>query len=309
MDATAWDGPVTVVGAGLAGAACARELSRHGAEVRVVERAKAPGGRLASPELHGRRVDLGAAYFTVRDEEFATVVAGWESSGLARPWTDTLDVLSPAGLEPRPGPMRWATPAGLRSVARAVLDGLEVSLRQELTELPDGPLVLAMPDPQAARLVAVPGAVDYAPVIVLVLECLDRTWPFADGAFVHDVPELSFVADDGARRGDNAPVLVVHSGPDLARRHLADPSAAVEPMLTALRSLFDVPEPLWTHTHRWTFAQPTGSHRSSFGRVWLPDGRQVGLAGDQWCPAGSPRVESAWRSGTDLARAIIAARA
>jgi len=304
-----WDGLITVVGAGLAGAACARELTQHGVEVRVVERAKAPGGRLASPELHGRRVDLGAAYFTVRDEEFAAVVSSWQEAGLARPWTDTLTVLSPGrDAESTTGPMRWATPGGLRSVARAVLDGLEVSLQQELASLPDGPVVLAMPDPQAARLVPVPDPVAYSPVITLVLESPERTWPFANGAFVHDVAELSFIADDGARRGDHAPVLVVHSSPALATQHLEDPNGAVEPMLAAVRTVFDLPTPTWTHAHRWTFAQPTDQHRSSFGLTTLPDGRQVGLAGDQWCPDGSPRVESAWRSGTDLARAIVAAR-
>lgn len=309
MTSPNWDGTITVIGAGLAGVACARELQRHDVPVRLYERGKAPGGRLAAPEWQGRRVDIGAAYFTVRDPEFAAVVEGWHESGRARPWTDTLAVLSPdRPPEPRPGPMRWATPAGLRSLVRAELGELEVELDTELTELPDGPVVLAMPDPQAARLVELPDPVEYAPVIVAVLELPERSWPFADGAFIHDVPELSLVVDDGARRGDDAPVLVLHSGHSLARAHLDDPAAALPSMLTALRRLFDVPEPVWTRVHRWSFAQPAEQHRSSFGLVHRPGLGPVGLAGDQWCPTGSPRVESAWRSGTDLARAIVAAR-
>ena len=84
---------VVVVGAGIAGIACARELAGAGVAVRVLERARVVGGRMASRRLHGRPVDLGAAYFTVADPEFAQVVDGWQAAGLARPWTDTLAVL------------------------------------------------------------------------------------------------------------------------------------------------------------------------------------------------------------------------
>jgi phytoene dehydrogenase-like protein len=39
---------VVVVGAGIAGIACARELAAAGVEVRVLERARVVGGRMAS---------------------------------------------------------------------------------------------------------------------------------------------------------------------------------------------------------------------------------------------------------------------
>ena len=74
------------------------------------------------------------------------------------------------------------------------------------------------------------------------------------------------------------------------------PDAAVAPVLAAL----GLRDPLWTHAHRWTFAKPASQHREPFGRT----GR-VGLAGDQWCPDGAPRVESAWLSGTRLAAALL----
>ena len=83
---------MVVVGAGIAGIACARELAAAGVAVRVLERARVVGGRMASRRLHGRPVDLGAAYFTVSDPGFAQVVRGWQAAGLARPWTDKLAV-------------------------------------------------------------------------------------------------------------------------------------------------------------------------------------------------------------------------
>lgn len=300
---------VTVVGAGIAGAACAVALANAGVTVRVVDRGRAPGGRMASPEVHGRRVDLGAGYFTVKDDEFAAVVGAWEAAGLARPWTDTFGSLSP-GAEPtsKAGPVRWATPGGLRSLVRALLDdsGVDVQYGVEVETLPGGPVVLAMPDPQAQRVFALPELrfVDYEPVIAVACGFAGRQWPsLQDAAFVNDHPDVSFVADDGARRGDGAPVLVAHTTADRARMHLVAPDGAVRPVVEALTQLLGTGEPEWTHAHRWTFAKPAAQHDDTF-HLHQGGGAPVGLAGDQWCPHGSPRVESAWRSGTDVARAL-----
>ena len=303
------DSSVTVVGAGIAGAACARELGRLGVPSHVVDRGRAPGGRLASPMVHGRRVDLGAGYFTVRDTGFDEVVSGWAAAGLARPWTDTFDVLSPDAESRRSsGPVRWATPDGLRSLVRALLADVTVELEHEVTALPDGPVVLAMPDAQASLLLAaghtghtvVDGIdwLDATPVIAVACGFGERSWSF-DAAFVNDDDDLTFIADDGSRRGDGAPVLVAHTTPDLARRHLEAPDTVVPHVSAALERLLGTGPPEWTHPHRWTFAKSASAHPAT--HPW--DGR-LGLAGDQWCPEGPPRVESAWRSGVELARAI-----
>ena len=297
--------PVTVVGAGIAGAACAVALRAAGLAVRVLERGRVPGGRLASPLLHGRRVDLGAGYFTVRDPGFEAVVRDWAGRGLARPWTDTFTVL--AGDQPprsTTGPLRWAAQAGLGSLVRDLLNGIEVLTGTELSSLPAGQLVLAMPDPQAGRLVGVAEPVRCTATVAVACGYPGRTWPAADAWFVNDHPDVEFVADDGARRADGAPVLVAHSTAELALGCLEQPERAVGPVVAALTELLGADRPDWTHAHRWRWAKPAGRHDSTFGFADLPDGRQVGLAGDQWCPDGSPRVESAWRSGTDLGAAL-----
>ncbi|MGJ0117834.1 NAD(P)/FAD-dependent oxidoreductase [Williamsia sp. MIQD14] len=306
------DTPVTVVGAGMSGAACAAALVAAGVPVRVLDRGRAPGGRMASPELHGRRVDVGAGYFTVRDNGFESVVGDWRDRGLAREWTDTFGVLA-TGAPPSTstGPMRWATPGGLRSLVRDVLGDIDVTT-DDLEALPDGDVVVAMPDPQAARLVDIDDPVGCDPVIAVAVGFAPdsvRDLPFLHAAFVNEHPSVSFVADDGSRRGDGAAVLVAHTTPELAAAHLDDPDSVTGEVVAALADLLDISmaSPEWTHAHRWTFAKPTGAHDAthSLRRV---DGRLIGLAGDQWCPQGSPRIESAWRSGTDLAAAIVTDR-
>jgi predicted NAD/FAD-dependent oxidoreductase len=299
---------VQVVGAGIAGAACARALRAAGVDVTVRERGRAVGGRLASPELHGRRVDLGAAYLTVNDDAFATLVADWTARGRVREWTDTFTVFGADGRTSTSGPMRYSAPHGLRSLARD-LHG-EVELDHEVREVVDRDVtVLAMPDPQAARLAGnLIDWVAYEPVISIALGFPDRLWEL-DAAFVNDDPDVALIADDGARRGDGAPVLVVHSTPELARAHLSHPDTATAPALAAAQRLLGISvAPAWTHAHRWTFARPVGTHGDA--PFWWHE--RLAVCGDSWCPSGAPRVESAWlsghRLGVELAGALGSAR-
>ncbi|GAA1332365.1 NAD(P)/FAD-dependent oxidoreductase [Pseudonocardia xinjiangensis] len=307
---------VLVVGAGLAGVACAVELTAAGVPVQVLERAASVGGRMASRTVHGRPVDIGAAYFTVRDPEFAEVVARWRTAGLARPWTSELAVLGDGTRGRSPGPVRWAAPHGLASLVAELASGLAVELEHEIHHVGPGPVVdgrpadvvvLAMPDPQALRLLdpaspAVPELAgrEWRPVITVVAGWPSREWPEMPAAFVNDHPVLSLIADDGDRRGDGAAVLVAHTTADAARRHERDPAGAVGPVVGAVRELLDVPTaPSWTAVHRWDHAAPAAARDQPFHLG--DDG--IAVAGDSW---GSSRVETAWRSGTLLGRAVAA---
>lgn len=151
--------PVTVI----AGLACARALQDAGRDVEVLDRGRAPGGRLSSRTVRGRPVDLGASYLTAGDgSPFAAVVADWADRGLARPWTDTFAVIGPEGArERKSGPLRYGTPRGSRSLAADLATGLTVRTGTTVREVAAGPAVdgravpaavLAMPGPQAARL-------------------------------------------------------------------------------------------------------------------------------------------------------------
>lgn len=308
---------VVVVGAGLAGVACARELRAAGVEVRLLDRGHRVGGRMASRRLWDRATDLGASYLTVSDPEFGVVVDDWAARGLATPWTDTFCVLGPHDPRTTTGPHRWGAPRGLRSLVEDLAADLDVE-RVDLADLSDlepgeaAAVVLAMPDPQARRLcgdhpLAPVLDREWEPVVALAARWSERTWDHLsptgrfDGAFVNGDAAVGWVADDGRRRGDDAPVLVVHSTPDLAARHLADPAAAAPEIVAALRRLMDLGEPADVHVHRWTFARPVGEREQPYTLVDGPGGL-VGACGDGWGPR--PRVEAAWLSGVRLGRAL-----
>jgi len=307
---------VVVVGAGIAGIACAVELAAAGVPVRVVERARTLGGRMASADLEGRPVDYGAAYLTVRDPEFAAVVEGWRTAGLARQWTSELTVFGTEGRSSKSGPVRWAAPHGLRSLVVDLAQGLDITFDHEVHRVgpgvdghPADVVVLAMPDPQAERLLDAGSAAGAAvagrpwrPVIAVTAAYAEREWTQLPAAFVNDHPVLSLIADDGDRRGDGAAVLVAHTTAAVARRHDGDPDGAVPEVLAALGELLGLQQrPRWTRAHRWRYAAPERERDTPF--LLTSDG--IALAGDGW---GRSSIETAWRSGTLLGRELLRTR-
>jgi renalase len=330
--------PTVVVGAGISGAACAGALAANGAPVLVLDRGQRPGGRMAVRTLRGtgtdwdgHAVDLGASYLTAHDPGFRAVVDDWVDRGLARPWTDTFHLGGPEGLRgTTTGPIRYAARDGLRSLVEDLLDRMpdELVQVQRPVDVTSGTLTdtgvavdgrsadaaaLCMPDPQARRLLdpTVPAleptrlateGVLWEPVIVLVAVYRRRCWPEVDGVFVNDDPVLTWIADDGRRRGDDAPVLVAHADPVLSAGHLADPEVAAPAMLATLRRVLGTTDdPAWVEVKRWSFARPVASWPQPFH---LDKDARIGLAGDGW--HAGPKVESAWSSGHALGHAMAA---
>lgn len=302
---------VQIIGAGIAGLACARAVAGAGHRVVVRERADTVGGRMATRLLDGRPVDLGASYLTCRDEAFRTVVDDWVGRGLAHPWADAFAVSTELGLERKEnGPVRYGSRGGLRSLVEDLATGVLVSLDDPVTSVGPGPrvngwpadaVVLAMPDPQASRILD-PACEDElaqlddspgTPVIAVAAGWTERRWD-VDGVFVHDDPVLEWIADDGRRRADSAPVLVAHTTAEFASAHLDEPDQTVGPVVDAVRSILGITEqPRWTYVQPWADARPAKPRTVPyfFGEA------RIGLCGDAW---GSPRVETAWTSGHRL---------
>ena len=85
-----------VIGAGIAGIACARTLVQAGHRATLFEKNPAVGGRTATHETEFGGFDCGAQYFTVRDPRFERVVR--EAAALVRPWSaNTVRVLDELG--------------------------------------------------------------------------------------------------------------------------------------------------------------------------------------------------------------------
>ncbi len=134
--------PIVVVGAGIAGLACARALAAAGRPVVVIERARGVGGRCATRHIEGQAVDFGVLFFHGRaadlrpptgpappspgliealEEVPATMLRGWPNvvQGAGRP-------CQPAAFEP--GEQRLAFAEGVSAFPKHLARGLSVRL-------------------------------------------------------------------------------------------------------------------------------------------------------------------------------------
>ena len=314
---------VAIVGAGLAGLACAKTLAAHGIAARLFDKGRAPGGRLATrrAEAEGRSFtfDHGAQYLTARGPLFQATLDALD----AQPWL---------GREMRVGVPRMS------ALPRALAEGLDVTLGREVVEItgepgawmlrhtaprrPGGPpgeelgesgpfeaVLVTAPSPQASALLARP-----APTLAQVVDLVSMApcWTLM-AAFPArlDLPdqirpeagEIASAVRDSSKPGRDADseCWVVQAGPAWTREHLEQPEpVAREALLAAFARLAGqaLPAPIFAAAHRWRFAlveKPLGAPC-----LWDPT-RGIGAAGD-WCIA--PRAEAAVVSGMALAAAL-----
>ena len=83
---------LAVVGAGIAGLACATKLQEAGLKVRLFEKSGGASGRMSTRRGNGWQCDHGAQYFTARHPDFRAEVARWQRAGVAGLWTPKLQV-------------------------------------------------------------------------------------------------------------------------------------------------------------------------------------------------------------------------
>ncbi|UZK70865.1 FAD-dependent oxidoreductase [Sphingomonas sp. S1-29] len=305
---------VAIIGAGIAGLACADQLAAAGHRVALFDKGRGPGGRMSTRRVDHEgatyRFDHGAQYFTARDPDFAAQVALWEAAGIAARW-------------PAAGDDAWVGTPGMNAPVRAMADAhpVEWGARIEaLTRTPAGwqldarpelyaAVVVAVPAEQVAALVA-PHAPDLAEAATAtasepcwtLMAAFDRRVAVADDVIRGATGEaLGWAARDGAKPGRaGGETWVVQAGSAWSAEHLEETADAIVPhLLAALAARAEAPLPPTPHAaaHRWRYARTTGC---GAGPAWRAD-IGLGLCGD-WREG--PRVEAAWASGRKLARMI-----
>lgn len=113
---------IAIVGAGMAGIACARTLVQAGHSVTVFEKSRGVGGRMSTRSSAFGSFDHGAQYFTVRDARFELALA--TVPGVCRRWSaNTVQVLDSHGRVAEAGlPARephWVAKPGMNALVKA----------------------------------------------------------------------------------------------------------------------------------------------------------------------------------------------
>ncbi|WP_152997368.1 FAD-dependent oxidoreductase [Methylobacterium sp. GXS13] len=302
--------PVAILGAGMAGAAAARRLAEAGHAVRIFDKGRDVGGRMATRHSGAMQFDHGAQFMRAHGAAFAARLNDWERRGIVTPWA---------------GAGRWVGVPDMNAPARDLLLGLTVARSTTITRIrrngaswhltdgagadhgPFAAIAITFPAPQAVALLAQSGLAlpdieraTYAPCWSLMLAVEQAPAKVLlkpqDGA-------IGLIALDSSKPGRPEGFrLTVHATPDWSRTHLEEPREAIVSALTQ-SAVACVGTPLrWSYAeaHRWRYAQVEGA----LGKPCQYDsGLHLGAAGD-WCLG--PRVEAAHDSGLALAEAILA---
>ena len=79
---------MAIIGAGMAGLACANRLARAGLTPIIFDKGRGIGGRMATKRIEQMRFDHGAQYITAYDDRFAKVLGDLQTKGAAAKWDD-----------------------------------------------------------------------------------------------------------------------------------------------------------------------------------------------------------------------------
>jgi predicted NAD/FAD-dependent oxidoreductase len=332
MDQTHSD--IAIIGAGMAGLACAIRLKAAGCTVRVFDKGRGPGGRMAArrAEVAGKavRFDHGAQYFTARDPGFRAVVEAWEAQGAVARWeaaSKSADDPAFVGTPGMNGPIKaMADEVGEvlwnRRVTGLVREGGRWHLATEgQAGYTADTVLVAIPAEQASDLLQdaepefarIAGSVASEPcwaVMAAFAEPLAiRSDTVRDGS-----KRISWAARNSAKPGrggaeggaqEGAETWVLHASPARSRQIIdRDKDEAAEILLADFFSQMRIEpaKPIHLAAHRWLYAQPASLEGES---ARYDREARIGIAGDY---LHSPRVEGAWVSGTALADRVLEGR-
>ena len=308
---------IAIVGAGMAGLACAERLAGQGHVITMLDKGRGPGGRMSTRRvatIAGEATfDHGAQYFTVRDPGFRTRVDDMIAAGCVAPWVA-------AGADAFVGVPGMNAPIRQMAKPFAVQWGAQVTALSPLAEgwrlvtqtglsVEVDAVVVALPAEQAAELIgparpdlaALARATPTAPCWTVMLAFGDTLPTPVNCLRGRAADALGWAARNGSKPGRTGPeAWVLQASPDWSRQHLeADADWVAGELSAALSARLEktLPPPIACSAHRWRYAR---SGVEGSGALWDADLR-LGLCGDWLIGA---RVEAAWMSGTMLAEQI-----
>lgn len=323
---------IAVIGAGMAGISAATALTRAGHNVKLFDKSRGSGGRMNSKRTDVGDLDMGAQYFTARDSHFRHELKTWLDQGWVVEWAPALYAYDANGLRSAADEQqRFVGAPRMTGLTRQLLQGLEFVSQTRINHLvqndenawllvdeqqqqhgPFDRVIVATPAPQAVALLESAPQLAHAAAQVK----MQPGWALAV-AFADPLPtpvEACFVragALDWISRNSSKPGRtgqdnwVLQSTPEWANDHLEISAEEVTRQL--LGAFADVigsalPEPLFTHAHRWLYARP--AEDCKWGALAAPE-KHLYVCGD-WCMGG--RVENAWLSGQQAASTLLEKR-
>ena len=304
-----------IIGAGMAGLACADALKDADHQVALFDKGRGPGGRMSTRRMETPLGDVafdhGAQYFTARDPGFRRLTDAWCAAKIVLPW-------------PAAGDDAWVGIPGMNAPVRHIAASHAVAWGNLVTGIvrnsnrwwlvgkegnvgPFDAVILAIPAEQAAAILSLH---DF-PMARFAL--MARSQPCWTGMYVFDRPlddvapvirnqgPIAWATRNSAKPGRCGPeAWVIQANACWTDAWLEAPQEQVSVMLLAAlaeQTGRPIRKPIASASHRWRYALSAGT---GDGALWNPE-LGLGACGD-WLLG--PRVECAWLSGRKMAEQI-----
>jgi hypothetical protein len=319
---------IAVIGGGVSGLSSARVLHDQGHQVRVFEKSRGLGGRVATRRVDGVSFDHGAQSFTARDPVFVRAIEAWCEHGVVAPWQPRIGTAQRGRIMDSPDrQQRYVAVPGMSALGAHLGAGLDIM--REVRVLPPGRqgtrwalrsedgadlglfdiLIVSVPAPQARELLAsaapqlaqTADEVSYTPAWAVMLESEGRAELEYDGLFFDD-GILAWTARNDSKPGRKGDTWVLHASPDWSAANLqASPDAVGIELTTRFCDATGIkPGSVEVASvHRWLYSLVPSP--LSVGALWDAE-LQLGVCGD-WCKGA--RIEDAFLSGHAVAGRIL----
>lgn len=321
-----------ILGAGMAGLTAARELTRHGWDVMVLDKGRGVGGRMATRRIELAKVDHGAPYFSVKTPEFRQVADQLMAEGILTEWypdkpdRHVADVLSGDSDD-----RRYIGIKGMNTVAKALANGLMVKTSERVTKIsvdgsgwlaeteagnayPAESLLITIPAPQALTLVqdsslelsptvvSALSAILYQPCLVVLVVMRQPSQIPSPGAVHYETGDVAWVVDNQQKGiSPEQPSVLIQASPGFSQKHFDDDLTVVGRQLTEQMREWIPAEAVETiQVHRWRYSLADERYPESFlvAQTDLP----LLFGGDGF---GTGNVEGAFLSGLRMAEYLI----
>lgn len=316
---------IAIIGGGIAGLVCARELSDAGRGVMVFDKSRGLGGRVCTRRQNHMAFDHGAQYFTTSRPAFETATEEWAAADVVAPWVGQFALWRNGVFVPiEPNRQRWVATPRMSALGRFLGQNLDCRLEHRVNRLTrDGDtwsvhvdgresmggfdaVILTCPGPQAAallpaesRLQEIAASVRYAPCWAVMMSFDTRVDLAFDGTHLDDHP-IGWMARDSSKPGrPSGERWVIHGSPSWSQAQLeAEPDHIVEVLSDAFEALSGR-RPNSAFAHRWRYAL---CHDTEDRTVQFHSRLNLGLCGDAFT---APKIEGAWLSGHAMARQLL----
>lgn len=322
MESFRTEGEIVIIGAGMAGLVAARELQRTGRRVRVLDKGRGVGGRLATRRVGDATFDHGVPHFTLGQAGFVDRIVPRYLDGSLVPWSGP-----PTNGSPRP--VLWRGTPTMSAIAKQLALGVEVHLETVVTALRRGSdhvvvetrsgealraeaVVLTPPVPQALTLLDAGGypleadlrthltgiAYDRCLTVIASLEGPSRIPP--PGRLAPGEEPLAWILDNRLKGVSAGSAVTIHATPRFSEEHWEHDRDAVGRLLLEAAAPWLGSRVQGVQVHGWRYSQPRV--RDPLRCRVVTSRPFLALAGDGFGMGG---VEGAAMSGASAAEALL----